>query len=173
MKRILSMYSTCFLKKPKLSLWLLKSFEVFDYKFVVQSLNRVWLFTTPWTTAHQASLSFTISRRLLKLMSIESVMPSNHLILCHPLLLLPSKSCPESGSFLISWIFVSGTQSIGVSASASVLPVNIQDWFPLGLTHLISLLSKGLSRVFSSTTVWRHQFFSAQPFLMSCSHIHT
>ena len=80
---------------------------------------------------------------------------------------------PASGSFPMSQFFASGGQSIGVSASASVLPMNIQDWFPLGLTDWISLLSKGLSRVFSSTTVPKHQFFSTQPSLWSNSHIHT
>ena len=78
-----------------------------------------------------------------------------------------------SESFPVSQHFASGGQSIGASASVSVLPVNSQGWFPLGLTGLISLLSKELSRVFSSTTVWRHQFFSIQPFLWSSSHIHT
>ena len=92
-----------------------------------------------WTTAHQASLSFTVSRSLLKLMSVESVMLSKHLILCHPLFILLS-IFPESGSFPVSQ-FTSGGQSIGTSASASVLPMNIQGWFPLGLTGLISLLS--------------------------------
>ena len=120
----------------------------------------------------QASLSFITSQSLLKLMSIELVMPSNHLIFCHPLLLLP-QSFPASGSFLISQLFTSGSQSIGVSALASVLPMNIQDWFPLGLTGLIPMLSMGLSRVFSSTTAWMHQFFDAQPSLWSSSHIHT
>ena len=81
------------------------------------------------------------------------------------------QSFPASGSFPISWLFASGGQSFGVSAS--VLPMNIQGWFPLGLTDLISLLYKGLSRVFSGTTVWRHQFFRAQPFLWSSSHICT
>ena len=127
---------------------------------VVQSLSRVQLFATPWAAARQASLSFT-SWRLLKLMSIESVMPSNHLILC-----CPFSSClqsfPASGSFLMSQFSASGGQSIGVSASASVFPMNILDWFPLGLTGLISLHSKGLSRVFSNTTVQKHQFFGAQ-----------
>ena len=80
---------------------------------------------------------------------------------------------PASGSFPMSQFFASGGQSIGVSASASVLPMNIRDWFPLGLTDWISLLSKGLSRVFSSTTVPKHQFFSTQPSLWSNSHIHT
>ena len=95
----------------------------------VQSLNHVWLFLTPWTAAHQASLSITNSQSLLELMSIESVMSSYHLILCHPLLLLPSVF-PAPGSILMSQFFASGGQSIG--ALASVLPMNIQDWFPLG-----------------------------------------
>ena len=110
--------------------------------------------------------------RLLKLMSIESVMPSNHLIL-----VVPFSSClqsfPASGSFPTSQFFTSGIQSIGASASASVFPVNIQDWFPLGWTGLISLQSKELSRVFSNTTVQNHQFFSAQFSLWSNCHIHT
>ena len=93
---------------------------------VVQSLSRVQLFVTPCTEACQAFLSFTISQSLLKLMSIESVIPSNHITLCHPLLLL-SQSFPASGYFLVSWLFTSGGQSIGVSALASVLPMNIQD----------------------------------------------
>ena len=97
----------------------------------VQSLSRV-LFGTPWTAVHQASLSITNSRSLLKLMSIELVMPSNHLILCPPLL-LPS-IFPSIRSFPMSQFFSSGGQSIGVSASASVLPMNIQDWSPLGWT---------------------------------------
>ena len=88
-------------------------------------------------------------------------MPSNHLILCHPLLLLPSLFS-SSGSFPMSQLSTSGGQSIGVSASASVLPMNIQGWFPSGLIDLISLQSKGLSGVFSNTTLQKHQFFSAQ-----------
>ena len=82
------------------------------------------------------------------------------------------QSFPASGSFPMSQFFESGGQSIGASASASVLPMNNQGWFPLRLTHLIPLLSKGLSRVFSSPTAWKHQFFSAQPSLWSNSHIH-
>ena len=113
-------------------------------------------------TAHQASLSFTVFQSLLKLMSIESVMSSNRLILCRPLLLW-LQSFPASGSFPMSQFFASGGQSIGASASASVLPMNIQDWFLLGLTGLITSLSKGFSRVFSSTTVQKYQFFSTQP----------
>ena len=138
----------------------------------VQLLSRVWLFATPWTAACQASLSITNSRSSLKLMSIESVMPSNHFIICHPLS-SHLQSFPASGSFPVSLFFESGGQSIGASASASVLPMNIQDWFPLGLTGLISLQSKELSRVFSNTTVQKHQFFGAQLSLWSHSHIHT
>ena len=111
---------------------------------VVQSLSHVWVFVTPWTAACQAFLSFTISRSLLKLMSIQSVMPSNHLILCRPLLLLP-QSFPASGSFPMSRLFPSSGQSTGDSASASVLAVSIQGWFPFELTAQISLQSKGLS----------------------------
>ena len=98
---------------------------------------------------------------LLKLMSIESVIPSNHLIHCHPF-----SSClqsfPASGFFLMSWLFTPDGQSIGVSALASVCPMNIQDWFPLGLTGWIYIQSKGLSRVFSNTTVQKHQFFRSK-----------
>ena len=132
----------------------------------VEPQSGVWLFGTPWPAARHAPLSSTISQSLLKFMSIELVTLSNHFILC----------CPQpflaSGSFQMSWFFASGGQSIGVSASALVLPVNIQDWFYLGLTGLISLQSKGLSTVFSNTTVQKHQF-STQPSLWSNSHIHT
>ena len=128
----------------------------------VQWLSRVRLFATPWTTAHQASLSINNSWSLPKPVPSESVMASNHLILCSPLLLPPPIEKPASGSFQRSQFFPSGRQSIGVSASASVLPMNIQDWFPLGLTDWISLGSKGLSRVLFSTTVQKHQFFGAQ-----------
>jgi len=138
----------------------------------VQSLSRVRLFVTPWTAARQGSLSITNSRSSLKLLSIESVMPSNHLILCRPLLLLPSIPRP-SESFPMSQLFAWGGQTIGVSALASVLPMNTQDWSPLEWTGWISLQSKGLSRVFSNTTVQKHQFFGAQPSSQSNSHIHT
>ena len=125
---------------------------------LVQLLCCVWLFSTPWNVARQASLSITNSWSWLKLLSVELVMPSNYLILCRPF-----SSClqsfPASGSLLMSWLSASGGQSIGASASASVLPMNVQDWFPLELTGLIFLQSKGLSRVFSNTTVQRHQFF--------------
>ena len=122
-------------------------------------LSCVQLFVTPWTAACQASLSFIIYQTLLKLMSLESVMPSNHLILYCPFPLLP-QSFPASGSFAVSWLFASDGQSIGVSASASVLPLNTHSWFPLGLTGLISLQFQGLSRVFSSLINWKHQFLS-------------
>ena len=119
--------------------------------------SRVQLFETPWTATYQASLSFTISWSLLKLMSIALVMPSNHLIFCHPRLLLPSifSSIRIFSNELIlnEELFTSGGQSIGASASASVLPVNIQGWFSLGLTGLISLQSKGLPWVFFSTPI--------------------
>ena len=138
----------------------------------VQSLSRVQLFATPWTAAHQASLSITNSQSLPKLMSIESVMPSKHLILCCPLLLLPS-IYPSIRVFSNESILHISGQSIGVSASTSVLPMNIQDLFPLGWIGWISLQSKGLSRVFSSTTVQKHQFFRIQCSLESNSHIHT
>ena len=127
----------------------------------VQSLSHVWLFVTPWTAAHQASLSITNSLSLLNLMSIKLVMPSNHLILCCTLLLWPS-IFPSIRIFSNESVLRIRWQSIGISASASVLPMSIQDWFPLGWTGLISLQSKGLSRVFSNTTVQKCQFFSAQ-----------
>ena len=118
----------------------------------------------PWTAACQAFLSFTISQSLLRFMSTESVIPSNHLILCHPLLLLPS---------IFPSIRVFSNESAlhirGPKASVSVIPMNTQSWFPLGLTSLISLLSKGLSRVFSSTTIQKQQFSSTQPSLWSNS----
>ena len=138
----------------------------------VQSLSRVRLFATPWTAALQASLSLTNSRSLLKLMPIESVMPSSHLILCLPFSSCP-QSLPASGSFPMSQLFAWGGQSIGVSASTSVLPMNTQDWSSLGWTGWISLQSKGLSRVFSNTTVQKHQFFSAQLSSQSNCQIHT
>ena len=134
---------------------------------VVWSLSCRWLFTTPSTVACQTSLSFTISQSLLKFMSIQSMMPTNHLILCYPLPLLPSvfPSIRVFSSELV--LYKSGGQSIGASALASVLPVNIQDWLPLGLI----LLSKWLSRVFFSTislkaSILRHSAF----FMVQISH---
>jgi len=119
--------------------------------------------------ARQASLSFTITQSLLKFMCIEPVLPSNHLILCHPLLLLPSifpsiRVFSNDSALHIRWT------SIGASASTLVLPMNIQDWFLFGLTALISLQSKGLSRVISNTTVQKHLFIGAQPSLWSNLH---
>ena len=137
----------------------------------VQLLSCVQLFATPWTEARQASLSITNSQSLPKLMSIESVMP--------PIIsssVVPFSSClqsfPRSGSFPMSQLFTSVLQSIGVAASTSVLPMNTQDWSPLGWTGWISLQSKGLSRIFSNTTLQKHQFFSTQLSLWCNSYIH-
>ena len=121
------------------------TFQVLQFSHSVVSDS-----ATPWTAACQASLSITNSWSLPKLMSIESVMPSNHLILCHPF-----SSClqsfPTSGSFQMGQLFTSDYQNIGVSASTSVLPMNTQDRSPLGWTGWISLQFKGLLRVFSKT----------------------
>ena len=126
----------------------------------VQSVSHVQLFAAPWIAALQASLSITNARSSPKLMCIELVMPSSHLILCQPF-----SSClqsfPASGSFQISQLFASGGQSIRVSVSTS-LPMNTQGWSPLGWTDWISLQSKGLSSVSTNTTVQKHQYFSAQ-----------
>ena len=134
------------------------------FAVVVQALSRVWLFTRPWTAARQTSLSCTISWSLLKLMSIESVMPFNHLNLCHSLLLLHS---------IFHSIRVFSSESVLIrwpkywSSSISLSSEN------LGLTGMIPLLCKGLSRVFSNTTVWKHHFFSAQPFfIVQVSHLY-
>ena len=112
--------------------------EIYIVVAIVQLLSRVWNLVTPWTTAHQAPLSFTISRSLLKSLSIESLMWYNHFILCYPHLLF-FQSFPASGSFPMSQFFASSGQIVGASASVSVLPMNIQGWFHLGLTGLISL----------------------------------
>ena len=138
-----------------------------------QSLSRVRLFATPWIAARQASLSITNSRSSLRLTS-ESVMPSSHLILCRPLLLLP----PIPPSIRVfsneSTLRVAkGGQRTGVSALAAVLPKKSQGWSSSKWTGWISLQSKGLSRVFSNTTVQKYQFFGAQPSSPSNSHIHT
>ena len=138
----------------------------------VQLLSHVQLFATPWTTAHQASLSFTNSQRLLKLISIESVMPSNHLIICRPLFLLPSifasiRVFSNESALHITWPKY-------WSFSFSISPSNEY----LGLISfrmdLLAILAvKGLSRVFSNTIVQKNQFFSTQLSLRSTSHIHT
>ena len=132
----------------------------------VQSLSCVWLFATPCTAACQASLSITNSWSSLKLTSIESAMSFNHLILCRPLLPLPS-IFPSIRVFSYSQLFTSGVQSIGVSASTSVLPMNIQDWFPLGWTGWISLQSEGSSSLLQhhsskASILWRSAFFIVQ-----------
>ena len=138
-----------------------------SYCLVAQSHQ---LFTTPWTAACQASLSITNSHSFLRLMSIESVMPSYHLILCHPLLLL-SSIFPSIRVFSSKSALRIGWQKYW--SLTLVLPMNIQGWFPLGLTGLISLQSKGLSRIFSNTIVQKHQFFTTQLYSQSNSHIHT
>ena len=120
-----------------------------------QSLSHVQLFVTPWIAAHQASLSNTNSRGSLRLTSIKWVMPSSHLILCRPLLLLP---IPPSISLSMSQLFVWGGQSTGVSTLASFLLKKSQGWYPSEWTGWISLQSKGLSRDFSSTTIQKQQF---------------
>ena len=127
----------------------------------VQSLSPVRLFATPWTSAHQASLSITNSRSLLKLMVIKSVMPSKHLIHGRPPCPPAFNLSQHQGLFQCQFI-ASGGQSIGVSASTLVLPMNTQGWSPLGRTSWISLQSKGLSRVFSNSTFQKHQFFGTQ-----------
>ena len=130
---------------------------------------------TPWTAAHQASLSITNSLNLLKLISIESVMTSNHLILCHPLLLPPSifpsiRVFSNESVLLMSQVFSNESgQSIGVSASVPVLPMSIQDWFPLGWTGWISLQSKGPSRVFCNTTIHRVNSLALNFFMVQLS----
>ena len=131
------------------------------------------LFVNPWTAAHQASLSITNPRILLKLLSIELVMPSNHLILWCPLLFPPS-IFPSIRVFSNeSVLHIRWPKVLELQLQLSVLPMNIQDWFPLGLTGCIFLQSKGLSRVFSNTTLQKHQFFSTQLSLWSNSHIRT
>ena len=125
---------------------------------VVWLLSHVRLFATPRTAACQTLLSSTISQTLLKFTAIQSVMPTNHLILCRPFFCL--QSFPGSWSFPVSWLFISGAQSTGASDSVSVIPMNIQGLFPLGLAGLI-LLSKGLSRVLSSTNQ-NYQFPNVQ-----------
>ena len=137
----------------------------------VQSLSHVWLFVTPWTVACQAPLSSTISWSLLKFMSIESMIQSisssaNPFSFC-------LQSFPTSRSSPMSQLFALGGQNIGASASASVLPMNVQDWFSSELTCLISFQCKGLSRAFSNSTVQKHQSFGPQLSLWSNSLIHT
>ena len=136
------------------------SFQPRDWTQVSWIVGRYF---TVWATRKVQGLS------LLKLMSIELVMPSNRLIFCHPLLLLPS-IFPSISVFFNESVLHIRWSKFGVSASSSVLPMNIQEWFPLGFTDLISLQFKGLSRVFSNTTVQKHQFFGAQLSLDQLSH---
>ena len=159
--------------------FLLLALGLFIYSFSscfqfssIQSLSHVRLFAIPLIAAHQTSLSITNSRSSLKLMSIESVMPSSHLILCLPLLFLPPIP-PSIKVFPMSQLFAWGGQSTGVSALASFLPKKSQGWCPSEWTGWISLQSKVLSRVFSNTTVQKYQFFGTQLSSQSNSHIHT
>ena len=140
----------------------------------VQALSHVQLMATPWfvACARQASLSIINTQSSKRLTSIESVMPSSHLILCRPLRLLPPIP-PSIRVSPMSQLFAWGSQSTRVSALASFLPKNTQNWSPSEWTGWISLQSNGLSRVFSKTTVQKHQFFSTQPSSESNSHIHT
>ena len=140
----------------------LNEYLLSHYNVVVQSISHVQLFATPLTVAFQAPLSFTIFLSVLKFMSIVLMVPSDHLILCCPLLLLPSifpriRVFSNESALHFRW---PNYWSFSISTSPSM---SIQDWFPLGWTGLITLLLKELSRVFSSITVWKHQFFSAQP----------
>ena len=141
-----------------------------SYVDVAQLLSHVRFVATQWTAALQASLSITNSQSLLKLMSIGSVMPSSHLILCSPLLLLPPN--PPSIRVFSNELTLHMRWPKYWSFSLSISPSN-EGWFLLGLTGLIFLFSKGLSGVFSSTTVRKHQLFDAQPFLLSNSYSHT
>ena len=145
--------------------------QVSWYRFSSFQPCPVRLFVTPWTAAHQASLSITNSLSLLKLMSIESVMPSNHLILCCPLLLPPS-IFPSIRVFLNeSALHIRWPKYWNFCFSIS--PSNEYSGLILGWTGWISLLSKGLSRVFSNTTVQKHQLFGSHFSLYSKSHMHT
>ena len=137
----------------------------------VQSLSHVQLFATPWIAARQASLSITNSQSSPKPMSIKLVMPYSHLICLSPS--LPASN-PSQNQDLFQWVNSAwGGRSTGTSASPSFLPKKSQGWSPSEWTGWISLQSKGLSRVFSNTTVQKHQFFGAQLSSQSNSHTHT
>ena len=139
---------------------------LFHFAVVVWSLSHIQLFATPWTAARQASLSFTISCSSLKLASIELMMPSNHLSLCYLLLILPSVFSSVRVFYNELACHIRWQKDWSFSFSIVIL-MNIQNWFPLGLTGLVSLLFNELSRVFSSTTIWKFHFFGAQPSLLS------
>ena len=160
----------CFLKEDKGQLFTLIHKTWYQIlKVTVQLLSCVQLFVISWSVACQL-LCLLLSPGVCS--NSCPLSPWCYLtILCHPLLL--PYSFPTSGYFPVSWLFSSGGQSIGASASASVLTVNIQGWFPLRLTSLISLQSRGFWGVFSSTTSRKHQFFGAQPSLWSSFHICT
>ena len=150
----------------------LKCLSMDKTQLLLLFIHSVWLFETPWTEAHR-----------LHCHSLSPQVCSNSCPLswwCHPTIsssVDPFSSCSQSfptwWSYPMSWLFTFGGQSIGASASASVPPVNIQGWISLELIGLISFLSKGPSRIFSSTTLWKHQFFGTRPSLWSTSHIHT
>ena len=142
------------------------------FSFGCCSLSCVWLFAIHGLKHARLPILHHI-QEFAQTQAIELVMPSNRFFLCHPLLLLPQSFTEASGSFPVSLFFVSGGQKIRASVSASVLSMNIQDWFPFGLTGLISLQSKELARVLSNITVQKHQFFSAQTSLGSNSQICT
>ena len=151
-------------------LWILSCLCVAEspsvFVVLVQSLSRVWFFEVPWTAAHQASLSFTLLEFAQTRVHWvdDAIQPFHSLLPPSP----PALNLSQHQG-LFQWV-TSGGQCFGATSSASVLPVNIKDWFLLGLVGLISLPSKGLSRVFSSTTIQKHQFFSAQPSLWPSSH---
>ena len=128
-------------------------------------------FVTPWIAACKAFLSFTSSWSLLKFMSVKSVMLPNHLILCHPILLLPS-TFPRIRVFSNESVLHIRWTNYWTFSFRSAPPMNIQDWFPLGLTGLTSLQSKWLSRVFSNTTVQKHPFFGAHLYGPNLTSIH-
>ena len=158
----------CFIIKGAEWTWIIRIWILLYFSSVhfssVQSLSHVWLFATPWISARQASLSITISRSSLRLTSIESVMRSSHRILCRPLLLLPR--LPPSIRVISNESTLRMRWPKYWSFSCSIIPSK-------EIPGLISLQSKGLSRVFSNTTVQKHQFFGAQLSSQSDSHIHT
>ena len=172
-KGYLFIYVICFYKTFWRNVFIFKYYLLFSLFHSVQFSRSAMSnsFETPWIAARQASLSITNSQSSLRLISIDSVMPSSHVILCRALLLLPP--IPPSGSFPTSQLFSLGGESTGVSASASFPPMKFRGWSPSEWTGWISLQSKGLSRVFCNTTVQKHQFFGAQLSTESNSHIHT
>ena len=145
------------------------------FSIIIQFSSVTQSCLTPWDPVDCSTTGFPVHHQLPKLAHTHVHRVSDAIQISHPV--APFSSClrsfQTSWSFSMSQPFASGSQSIGVSASASILPMNIQDWFPLGGTGWISLQFKGLSSVFSSATVWKHQFFSARPSLQSNSHTHT